>query len=145
MVAPIINITYDDSEIRAKFQQLQAKLGDLTPAMKQIGEAMLLSTDDRFANEVDPSGIPWQANSPRTIAQKRAQGRINKILQSTGRLRSSITYQATRDRVVVGTNVKYAAKHQLGQGAPKREFLGVSEGDRQEIVSILTTFLTETS
>ena len=141
MPPPAISLTYNDTEIRAKFQQLQAKLGDLTPAMRQIGEAMLLSTDERFANEVDPSGTRWQANSPRTINQKRAQGRILKTLQSTGRLRASIAYQATKDRVVVGSNVSYAAKHQLGRGVPQREFLGVSQSDRQEIVGILTTFL----
>jgi phage virion morphogenesis protein len=109
--------------------------------MKNIGEYLVLSTDDRFRNEVDPSGNNWRPDSPRTIAMKRAQGRILKTLQSTGRLRSSLAYRAESDRVVVGTNVSYAAKHQLGQGVPRREFLGVNRQDLKEIASILQDYL----
>lgn len=143
MADSLISIQYSDALVKQRLLALQAKLGDLAPAMKNIGEYLLLSTDDRFRNEVDPSGRKWEPNSPRTIAQKRAQGRINKVLQSTGRLRAGISYKAERDRVVVGTNVSYAAKHQLGQGVPQREFLGVSRKDEQEIVIILDEFLAD--
>lgn len=143
MADSLISIQYSDTLVKQRLLALQAKLGDLTPAMKNIGEYLLLSTDDRFRNEVDPSGRKWEPNSPRTISQKRAQGRINKVLQSTGRLRSGINYKAERDRVVVGANVSYAAKHQLGQGVPQREFLGVSRKDEQEIVIILDEFLAD--
>ena len=53
-------------------------------------------------------------------------------------MRSSITYKASRDRVVIGTNVEYAAKNQK-----YRPFLGVSDGDRVEIMEIIEAELNE--
>lgn len=144
MADPIISVTYSDAEIRQRLQRLQRKVGDLTPAMKNIGEALILSTDDRFDKEIAPDGTPWKPNTAFTIAKKKALGRINKVLQSTGQMRASIAYQASRDRVVIGTNDRKAAKHQFGlEGLPKREFLGVSDDDRVEIVQIIEDFLAE--
>jgi len=141
MANPIFGIQYSDQGVRDRLLALQRKIGDLTPAMKNIGEYLVLATDDRFRNETDPAGNKWQPNSPRTIAIKRAEGRILRVLQSTGRLRSSIVARAESDRVIVGTNVSYAAKHQLGQGVPQREFLGVNKQDLKEIAIILQEYL----
>lgn len=143
MADPIVSVTYSDAEIRQRLQRLQRKVGDLTPAMKLIGEELIRSTDDRFDQEIAPDGTPWKPNSAFTVAKKRAEGRILKVLQSTGQMRASITYQASRDRVVIGTNDQKARKHQFGVGVPKREFLGVSDEDRVEIVQIIEDFLAE--
>lgn len=140
MADSIVGIQYSSADVSNRLLELQRKINDLTPAMKNIGEYMLLSTDTRFRTESDPYGNKWQPNSPRTIARKRAEGKILKVLQSTGRLRSSIAYKADRDSVVVGTNVSYAPKHQLGQGVPKREFLGVGQKDNEEILVIINDF-----
>jgi phage gpG-like protein len=67
--------------------------GSAILALKEIGEYMLLATDLRFETETDPSGVPWAKNTPYTIRQKRALGRIQKVLQSTGIGRATITYQ----------------------------------------------------
>jgi phage virion morphogenesis protein len=141
MANPIVGIQYSSGEVNSRLNELQRKVSDLTPVMKNIGEYMLLSTDTRFRTETDPYGNRWQPNSPRTTARKRAEGRLIRVLQSTGRLRSSISYKADRTSVVIGTNVSYAAKHQLGQGVPKREFLGINEKDNQEILTLLNTAL----
>lgn len=143
MAEPVLTAYVADKEVRDRLLRLQRKTGNLEPAFKNIGSYLLLSTDDRFRKEVDPQGNPWKPNAPSTIAQKKAQGRINKILQNTGRLRDGFSYKTSRDRVTIGTNVNYASKHQLGQGVPKREFLGVSKEDEREIIAILDEFLTE--
>lgn len=143
MANPVVSVNYDDQEVRVRLLRVQAKVGDLTPVMKNIGEYLLLATDQRFENEVSPGGVPWQPNSAYTVAKKRAQGRILKVLQSTGRGRASVTYQASKDRVVVGTNVDYMKKHQIGDKVPKREWLGISEQDRKEILVILDDFLSD--
>lgn len=141
MPAPVFSVTYSDEQVRDRIERLQRKIGDLTPAMKEVGELMLLSTDQRFENEIAPSGTPWQRLSPRTIALKQQQGRIMKILQSTGLMRSRTSYRALSDRCIVGNNDVKARKHNLGIGVPRREFLGVSEEDRIEIVAILDDYL----
>ncbi|MFP4338422.1 MAG: phage virion morphogenesis protein [Halothece sp.] len=63
---------------------------------RNIGEYMLLVTDDRFERETGPDGIPWTPNTPFTLRQKRAAGKILKVLQSTGQARASIQYQVRR-------------------------------------------------
>ena len=143
MAEPILSIQYSDRDIRDRLQRLQRKVGDLTPAMKNIGEALLLSTDQRFETETDVQGRDWQPLSARTINQKQRDRRILKVLQSTGLMRSRTSYRAERDQVIVGNNDEKAAKHQLGIGVPKREFLGVSDEDNIEILSILNSYLNE--
>lgn len=61
--------------------------------LSQIGEYLLMTTDTRWEQEIDPDGKPWQKNSLYTIRMKQAQGRLLKVLQSTGVGRASINYQ----------------------------------------------------
>jgi phage virion morphogenesis protein len=142
MADPVISLTYDDKSIQKRLQRLVKKVSDLTPVMNEIGQQLLLSTDQRFEKEVDPDGVPWKPNTPYTRRLKKAKGLIGKILQASGRGRASINYGATKDRVVVGTNVEYMRKHQLGlEGLPVRKFLGISKEDAAEIGIILDGYL----
>ena len=144
MTEPIVSLTYDDKAIQEKLRRLVKKTSDLTPVMNEIGRQLLLSTDQRFEKEVDPDGVPWKANTPYTRKLKKAKGFIDKILQASGRGRASINYAATKDRVVVGTNVDYMRKHQLGlEGLPQRKFLGISKEDEVGIGIILDEYLRE--
>lgn len=144
MADPIVSLTYDDKAIQEKLRRLVKKTSDLTPVMNEIGQQLLLSTDQRFEKEVDPDGMPWKANTPYTRKLKKAKGFIDKILQASGRGRASINYAATKDRVVVGTNVDYMRKHQLGlEGLPQRKFLGISKEDEVGIGIILDEYLRE--
>lgn len=140
MAAPTVTISYNDREVQAYFRQAIRRFRDLSAPMREIGEALVLSTDERWEREEDPTGRPWEDISPRTRARKRAKGRIDKILQDTGTGRASINYQADRFRVVIGTPLDYMANHQLGRGQTKREFLGISEGDRAEILAIMRDY-----
>lgn len=140
---PILDFKYQDTEVIAKLTQLQKKTSDLTPAMRVIGEILVASTDERFEKEIDPDGNPWTPLSPYTLFLKKQEGRINKILQRTGLMRSRTNYQAYPDRVVVRNNDEKAAKHQLGIGVKQRRFLGISAEDRQEILDTISDYLAE--
>ena len=63
-----------------------------TTALQQLGEWMILTTNQRFETEIAPDGTPWKADSPYTTRLKRARGQILKVLQATGLGRASITY-----------------------------------------------------
>jgi phage gpG-like protein len=132
------SITYHDVEVRSLLSQLQAQVQNLRPAMLDIGEAALLITDQGFEREQDPNGIAWKPLSAKTLEWKTENSRILKILQSTGRLRASITYQASDDRVVIGTNAKYARKLMRD-----RIFLGVGTALRTETLNILQDHIEE--
>lgn len=125
---------------------------------------------DAFGGEQSFYGKPWKPLSDATLMARayrqtrsrrsrlktekgrqrsivRAFGNV-KILQDTGLLRSSITARATNNSVRIGTNVRYAAVHQLGSKArhiPARPFLpnpdsGLPARDMTRIQQILTRY-----
>lgn len=141
MAKPILSISYLDKDLRRYIAGLLLRLRGFSAPMREIGESLIFSTDERFEKEVDPLGVPWEDISPRTRARKRAKGRIDKILQDTGTGRASINYQANRFSVSVGTPLEYMTFHQVGQGQTKREFIGLSDEDREEIEQIMTDYI----
>lgn len=109
-----VEVGVDDRQFQAAMVELLARGRALEPAFKSIGEMMLRSTDQRFRDQVDQEGAPWLPISAAWRDEKQRRGHIQKILQMRGRLRGSVTYKASNDRVAVGSNVIYAAIHQLG-------------------------------
>lgn len=86
-----------DSDRQVIISLLQDALKDpesgYKDTLKEIGEYLLLSTDKRWEAEEAPDGTPWPKNSPWVLERKKRLGKIQKILQETGRLRSSIAYR----------------------------------------------------
>jgi len=54
----MIRIDIDDREVRQALERLQRKVGDLTPAMEDIGELLIETTKQRFATSTAPK-IKW--------------------------------------------------------------------------------------
>ena len=137
-----ISIEFIDRAIQAKLREVADAIEDPSELMEEIGQIVLLSTDMRWEKEEDPNGIRWAENSAYTRSQKVAQGRIDKILQNTGRGRASIHYQVNKGQVAIGTNVGYMVDFQLGtNGQTKRVFLGVSKEDEAEIMLAANAYL----
>ena len=121
------NIEIDDRGVLDAFNRLQSAARDLSPAMEAIAGLLESRTAENFANQSGPSG-PWPAlkSQPRNKKRTRAQ-----ILVDVGTLKRSITSAFGADFATVGTNVVYAAIHQLGGEAgrgrkvhiPARPFL----------------------
>lgn len=148
-------IEVHDEPIRSAFAALGARLDDLTPAFDEIGKTLSDRTLLRFERQRDPDGNPWTPHAPATVMRRALRGGSGtgsaQILIDSARLRNSITHVAGRDRVSVGTNVIYAAIHQLGGQAgrggaatiPPRPFLGLDAADREDIPEILKRHLAE--
>lgn len=126
---------------------------------QEVGEYLINSTKERFRQGVDPSGTAW----PASIRAKESGG---KTMMDSRRLYNSLTYQADMEKVVVGTNVKYAKTHQPDDASatetvikakkakalkfriggrwatkkevhvPARRFLGINDDDAGEIRQI---------
>jgi len=137
-----ISIEFIDRAIQAKLKEIADRIENPSELMEEIGQIVLLATDMRWEKEEDPNGIRWAEDSAYTRAQKVAQGRIDKILQNTGRGRASIHYQVNKDQVAIGTNVGYMVDFQLGtNGQTKRVFLGVSKEDEAEIMLAANAYI----
>ena len=136
-----ISLNYQDAGVRQVIGNLSQRTSDLRPANEDVGEYMLGQVDDRFRTETDPQRRPWQPNSPYTLALKRSQGKILKVLQATGLMRSRVNYRAEKDRVTVGIGDRKARKHQLGIGVTKREILGLNKEDEGNVTEIYSSYL----
>lgn len=156
MAGASLEIRVDDAALRSALAQLRATTGDLQPVFRDLGEALLNSTRDRFSTFKSPSGTRWAALSP--AYQKRKKQNKHKILTLRGHLRGLLAYQVRPDALLVGTPLDYGATHQFGakKGAfgrtrrggpipwgdiPARPFLGLSDADRAEIDTILREHL----
>ena len=104
------DIEIDDSQILAAFNRMQAASLDMSPAMKTIAGLLEATTAQNFEAQSGPLG-KWPALKNSSRNKRRTSP---KILVDTARLKNSITSQFGPNSAAVGTNVLYAAIHQLG-------------------------------
>ena len=79
----------------------------LQAMLANIGESVVTQTKERFRAEKGPDGQKWQTS-------RRAAEEGGQILTDTARLKQSINKRLRPGLVEIGTNVEYAAVHQLG-------------------------------
>ena len=147
----MIEIEFNDRDVLTALQNLQRAAGDLRPALAEIGEVLTESTKQRFVAQTGPDGQHWPANSPVTIERK---GRDQPLIGETGSLMDAIHYNLIgNDALEIGSPMVYAAMQQFGGtkaefphlwgDIPARPFLGVSEDDKDEILSIINRHLSD--
>lgn len=150
-----LSITLDDAAAMRALTALSAAAEDMTPLMEAIGRALVNGAVERIGTtNVSPDGSAWQPS-------RRASEDGGKTLHDSGALIQGINAWAAPDQVVVGTNVPYAAVHQMGAATgslgvwvgedkrgramtvaspwgdiPARPYLGISD-DEQLVISDL--------
>jgi phage virion morphogenesis protein len=100
----------DDREILRALDRLHSKSANLQPCLKNIGEHLVKSTQERFTAEEDPAGKKWAALKASTENRKKNP----KILTESHQLRDSVVYAVRNNGLRVGTNKVYGAAHQFG-------------------------------
>ena len=138
-----LSVKIESIQMEAMLNELAGRMDDLTPVMQTIGEIIVEQADTAFETGVAPGGTAWPASG-------RAQATGGQTLIDTAVLRNSINVLATDNQVEVGTNVLYAAIHQLGGKAgrgkktviPSRPFLPDQDSlDWPEVKATLQDFL----
>ena len=136
-----IEIKFENREVLDKILEVAKQCEDLRPLMKNIAGIFADSTEDNFAEEGRPD--KWVELSEVT---KNLRKEINKypgqILQVTGQLASSVNTYYDNDSAIIGSNLAYAAIHQLGGQAgrnkkvtiPARPYIKLVEDDYDEIM-----------
>jgi len=154
-----VRIEYDDREVREALSNLSGKVQNMKPMLTVIGQAMVERNRLRFDRQIGPDGERWAPTK-----------RGGQILRKSGILFASLLVgEITYTSVEIGTNVPYAAALHFGTkpydikprlkkalfwpgashpvsmvhhpGLTPRPFLGISEGDTEEILSIIGKFL----
>lgn len=156
---------YDNKAALDRLSELEQKLGNITPALQDIGEYLQIAHEQRFVDQVSPDGTPWAPLSP-SYQRTKAKNK-NRILYLDGRLAKNFRYQISDNELHFGTNVPYAAHHHFGTrpytikpkskkalafggvvvkkvnhpGLRARPFFGTSSADTEEILRLLSEHL----
>ena len=103
----MIELKIDTTTVTRALGRLQGFQRSKRPLMRKLAAIMADAVEENFAQE----GRPKWLGLAKSTRKRRSGGQI---LQASGRLAASIQSQADGDSAAVGTNVKYAAIHQLG-------------------------------
>ncbi len=138
-----IEIKIDNKEIEKHLLKLADKTKSLRPLMKNIAGIFSYSTEENFKEEGRPK---WKDLAEITKKKREKKGKWpGPILQVEGQLASSVsTYYAT-----IGSNLPYAAIHQLGGQAgknkkvtiPARPYLHLDSSDIEEIIDTIIGYI----
>ena len=142
-----IEIKIANNEVNSKLLKLSEQCENLRLLMKNIAGIFASSTEDNFREE----GIPkWQDLSEATKKyRKKIRKYPGQILQVNGNLASSITTYYDNDSAMIGSNLPYAAIHQLGGLAgknkkveiPARPYLKLNDDDFDEIIKTIDIYI----
>ena len=142
-----IEIRIDNKVVQDALLKVAAKAETLRPLLKNLAGIMADATEENFSQQGRPD--KWQELAESTIKKRKKAGHWpGQILQVEGRLASSITTQYDDESAVIGSNLDYAAIHQLGGQAgknksvsiPARPYLKLSEADFKEILESTKEF-----
>lgn len=136
-----IEIELDNKEVRQKLLDLAKKTDNLRPLMKNIAGIFAYSTEENFKEEGRPDKWIDLAESTKKQRTKKRKW-PGQILQVEGKLAASISTFYDNDSAVIGSNLEYAAIHQLGGQAgrnksveiPARPYLKLTDDDFNEII-----------
>lgn len=143
-----IEIKIDNKEVLTRLQELASRGENLRPLMKNIAGIMATATEDNFKNEGRPD--KWVDLSETSKKQRQKIGKYpGQILQVSGQLASSVSTAYDGNSAVIGSNLAYAAIHQLGGQAgknkkttiPARPYLKLTDDNFEEIFDEINKFL----
>lgn len=155
----VIRIDVDDSKVQAMLQRLIAFGNNQREAMEDIATYGESSTRQRFADQAGPDGAAWEPSW-------RVKERGGKTLLKDRHLIDSIVSNVGDNNAEWGSNLIYAAIHQIGgdivpksadslffklpDGSgrkvkkvtiPPRPYLGINNQDEENILDIINGHL----
>lgn len=143
-----IEIKIENKEVDNALLKLAEKSKNTRPLMKNIAGIFAYSTEENFSEEGRPE--KWAELSEITKKQRKKQRKWpGQILQVSGMLASSITTYYDNETAIIGSNLDYAAIHQLGGQAgknkkvsiPARPYLYLSDDNFKEILQETEKYL----
>lgn len=145
-----IEIKLDNKDVESKLLDLAKRSENLRPLMKNIAGIFAYSTEENFKEEGRPD--KWTDLAESTKKQRTKTGHYpGQILQVSGQLASSISTYYDNDSAVIGSNLDYAAIHQLGGQTgknksvtiPARPYLVITDDNFEDVLSQTQKYITE--
>lgn len=145
-----IEIKIDNKAVNERLLELAKRGENLRPLMKNIAGVFASSTEENFKEEGRPE--KWTDLADITKEKRRKKNKWpGQILQVEGQLASSVNTQYDDESAVIGSNLPYAAIHQLGGQAgknkkveiPARPYLQLTDDDFDEILHECEQYLAD--
>lgn len=141
-------------DVTGPLSRLARNVGNLDPALAEMGSQLQAQTEMRFEFEEDPYGTAWEGLAAVTLAKRGREGADGeaRILRDNEDLYDSLGWEVDPGRsVTVGVSSVYGRIHQLGgftgRGLatyiPPRPYLGVGLDDLEQLVEILERHATQ--
>lgn len=128
----------NSKEVTDTLKLYAKEVGDLSPALRISRRMLLNAIDQNFETEGTSSGEKFKGWSDGYKAWRKKKGKTDsKILHFDGNLRKSISSKITREELIIGTPMEYAAAHNFGyapHNLPQREFMRISEETKNELL-----------
>ena len=108
----MITIQVDDKQVLDMLAELFRRMTNLQPVMREIGEDIVTSTKQRFADAVAPDGTPWAPNSTETtipfyLGVFANSHKKDGTLSKAGAARSAAKKPLTGETKSLGTKIDY--------------------------------------
>ena len=156
-----MKMAWNTAEADAVFAELAARMTDMTPVMEDIGEIMIESTRQNFAESSSADGIPWAPKSQATMDAYAARGdsvSAAPLIGPSRTLSTTIFSQPSSSSIRWGSNLIQAGVMQFGAAKgefgtasngspipwgdiPARPFIGVGEEDERQIIEKVEDWL----
>lgn len=107
-----VRLEYDAAAVLAQLNAAAGLLDDPRRMLLDMAESLLATTQQRFRTQTGPDGSQWQALTP--AYQRRKRKNKGRILVLNAYLMNQLAYQVNDNELLVGSNLPYAAIHQLG-------------------------------
>jgi phage virion morphogenesis protein len=109
------------------------KLSEVKTFLRKAALYQERSTKMNFAKQSDPDGNRWATLSANTLKVKKSGA----ILRETSALVNSISSTVSAKSAIVTASQQYGIFHQTGtRKMPQRQFLGISDRDKERISAI---------
>lgn len=150
----MITIQANTPTVLQALRELEQRMMDMTPAMRDIGQRLESRVRARFETETDPLGHPWaewaDSYNPAKGGSRPTDGNIG-ILDLYGDMLNSLSWDADSQSVTLGFGQPYAAYHEFGTSRmPRRGMLfanpdigELAPDDEAEILDVIQDFLSQ--
>lgn len=120
-----------------KLTKLHQQMADFHVFWAQAGAHLVGLVGENIEQRGALSGDAWPPLAHATLAARARKGQGRKPLQATGALAGGFTSLPGPQKLVMDNPIPYAARHQRGEGVPKRAFLPGPE----QVEKIITPLL----
>lgn len=143
---------FGDTQIARDLTRFGDRVATPIPAWEEMLVAMKDSIQEQFDTQGAHGSGGWEPLAEATISSKERKGLRPEILRATDDLMNALTGETGTAHQIeeldpegftFGTDLPYAAYHQMGRGVPMRKPVEFPLSEREEFVKILQRYMIE--